>query len=110
MTLQKIDDFTPSQRERILTDLSLFDFVERGVSEGGFGCIDKARFVPTGQLVAMKRIKVTDLTTYEEKRRAYESLVSEFKFMCMVPHPALQISVGLYNPDDWENVVVVTPF
>lgn len=110
MTLQKIDDFTPSQRERILTDLSLFDFVERGVSEGGFGCIDKARIVPTGQLVAMKRIKVTDLTTYEEKRRAYESLVSEFKFMCMVPHPALQISVGLYNPDDWENVVVVTPF
>ena len=110
MACPRINDFTEREKERLLDDLNLFVVIQKGISEGGFGVIDKARIVTTGQYVSMKRIKVSSCRTDQDKRAAYESIVNEFKFMCRVSHPALQIAAGLYNPEDWENVVLVTPF
>ena len=94
----------------LLKSLDPLEVVQPSIGAGGFGQVDKARIRCTGQPVAMKRIRPMEGASDNELHAVYLTLVKEFKLMCSVSHPALQMAVGLYNPQNWKAAVLVTPF
>ena len=104
-----IDSFTEAERGRVLRNLNDFVVGEELSSDPAF-IVERAHLWVTGQPVAMKRIRPMEGASDNELHAVYLTLVKEFKLMCSVSHPALQMAVGLYNPQNWKAAVLVTPF
>jgi NIMA (never in mitosis gene a)-related kinase len=55
--------------------------IERKVGEGSFGAVYKAVFLETGEIVAVKKLKVDTAD-----RKNFESIIQEMRILCSIEH------------------------
>ncbi|KAH0787311.1 TKL family protein kinase [Histomonas meleagridis] len=95
------DPYKNRLKKHYFPNLDDFEVVKKGISQGGYGIIDKGIIKITSQYVAMKRARTNE---------AYESLKEEFKLLCKCTHPAIQSIIGFYDTGNYNDSVLITPF
>ena len=85
---------------------TLKDFkLEKKVGEGAFGAVYKAKAVDTGEVVAVKKLKVL-----ETDRKNFEGIIMEMRILCSIDHKNIVAYKGSFWDDDKKNIYIVMEF
>lgn len=78
---------------------------ERKVGEGAFGAVYKARENTSGDIVAVKKLKVPD-----NDRKNFEGIVMEMRILCSIDHKNIVSYKGSFWDSDKRHVFIVMEF